>query len=133
MATFTFVFRGLLVLYGLYVLFGEVAGNSQLGRHLATRLLFFLLILVWFAWLFVSLNAPYAWGFNTVAMELRAVQPAWLRVGLWTIWGVLILGVVTVPHLLYRSRRAGDGLVVLALSIALAVIISPLNNLYNVL
>lgn len=131
--TFTLIYRGLMVLYGLYVLLAEVVGDGRLFRRNVNRMLFALLILVWFAWLFVSFEVPYAWGHDSVVSRLWGIEPAWLRSGLWAVWMILAFGAVAVPHLLYRSRRVGDGLVALVLVILLAWIISPLNNVYNLL
>ncbi len=130
---YTFIYRGLMVLYGLYVLFVEVVGNGRLVRHGVNKALFTLFILVWFAWLFVSFEVPYGWGHDAMLGRLWAIEPAWLRSGLWGSWVILTFCQVVVPHLLYRSRRAGDGLVALVLVVLLTWIISPLNNFYNIL
>lgn len=131
--TYTFIYRGLMVLYGLYVLLVEVASNGRLVRHGVNKVLFTLFILVWFAWLFVSFQVPYGWGHDAMLGRLWAVEPAWLRSGLWGGGVILTFGQVVVPHLLYRSRRAGDGLIALVLVILIAWIISPLNSLSNIL
>lgn len=122
-----------MVLYGLYVLSTEIAGGGRLVRHGVNKVLLILLILVWFAWLVVSFEVPYGWGHDFVAGKMRTVEPTWLRMGLWAGWVVVTGGEIVVAHLLYRSRRAGDGLVALVLVILLAWIISPLNNVYNFL
>lgn len=121
-----------MALYGLYVLLTEVAGNSRLNRHTVTSALFSLFVLLWITWLFVSVELPYGWGHDFVAVKLGTIQPAWLRVSLWIGWVALIFIELLVPHALYRSRRAGDGLVVLILVISLIWILSPLNSLYGV-
>lgn len=130
---YTLIYRGLLVLYALYVLLVEVVGDGRLMRSGLNKVLFTLFIVVWSVWLFVPLQVPYAWGHDSVVNHLQGTEPALLRSGLWAGWGLLIFGQVALPHLLYRSRRAGDGLVALVLLILLAWIISPLNNLYNIL
>lgn len=130
---YTLIYRGLMVLYGLYVLLAEVVGESRLVRGGASRILSSLFILVWIAWLFVSFDVPYGWGHDALLSNVQGVEPPWLRTGVWAGWMLLAFGQVAVLHLVYRSRRAGDGLVALVLMLLLAWIISPLNNLYNVL
>lgn len=130
---YTLIFRGLMVLYGLYVLLAEVVGESRLVRGRLNKLLFALFILAWSAWLFASFDVPYGWGLDSVRSHLPGGEPPWLRSGVWAGWMLLTFGQLAVLHLLYRSRRAGDGLVALVLMLLLAWIISPLNNLYNIL
>lgn len=130
---YTLIYRGLMALYGLYVLLAEVVGGSRLVRGRLNKLLFALFILVWGAWLFVSFDVPYGWGLDSVWSHLPGLEPPWLRAGVWAGWMLLTFGQVAVLHFLYHSRRAGDGLVALMLILLLAWMISPLNNLYNLL
>lgn len=130
---YTLIYRGLMALYGLYLLSTEIIGGGRLARRGVNKVLLTLFIVVWLAWLFVSFEVPYGWGHDFVAGKLLTVEPAWLRLGLWAGWVVVTVGEIALAHLLYRSRRAGDGLVALVLVILLAWIVSPLNNLYNIL
>ncbi len=130
---YTWIYRGLMMLYGLYVLLTEAIGTGRLVRHTANRILLALFVLAWLAWLFVSFQVPYGWGHDTVTSRLGEMEPSWLRSGMGIGWMILTLGELVLAHLLYRSRRAGDGLVALVLLILLAWIISPLNSLYNFL